>query len=149
MKVKYGIVCVTISMLSIGCATTSTQQIQESQQLKARIVQLESEIQKREEQKNQLEAQLEETRRSKENIERKLGYVSAGGTIKDFESPNAIKKIQTALKNAGYEVGPIDGKMGRKTKEAIKDFQRENGLTADGIVGQKTWAKLNKYLTEE
>ncbi len=132
-----------------GCATSGTQKIQENQQLKARIVQLESEIQKREEQKNQLETQLEEERRSKENIERKLGYVKAGGAIKDFESPSTIKKIQTALKNAGYEVGPIDGKMGRKTKDAIKDFQRENGLTADGIVGQKTWAKLSKYLTEE
>lgn len=151
MRTKFLIayLLVIISIGLAGCATSGTQKIQENQQLKARIVQLESEIQKREEQKNQLEAQLEEERRSKENIERKLGYVRAGGAIKDFESPAIIKKIQTALRNAGYEVGPIDGKMGRKTKEAVKDFQRENGLSVDGIVGQKTWAKLSKYLTEE
>lgn len=151
MKTRVEVICllVIISIVFGGCATSGTQKIQENQQLRARIVQLESEIQKREEQKNQLEAQIEEERRSKENIERKLGYVRVGSAIKDFESPDVVKKIQTALKNAGYEVGPIDGKMGRKTKEAVKDFQRENGLTADGIVGQKTWAKLSKYLTEE
>lgn len=53
---------------------------------------------------------------------------------------------QKALKNAGFPVGPIDGKMGPKTKKAIKDFQKTNNLTVDGIVGIKTWSKLKPYL---
>ena len=57
-----------------------------------------------------------------------------------------INDIQKALKNAGFNPGPIDGRMGPKTKKAISDFQRENNLTVDGIVGKKTWAKLNPYL---
>lgn len=66
-------------------------------------------------------------------------------------APDAATKnrqIQTALKNAGFDPGPIDGKIGPKTKKAIKDFQAANGLTADGKVGPETWAKLSKYLLQ-
>lgn len=53
-----------------------------------------------------------------------------------------VKKIQTKLKNWGYYNGSIDGVYGSKTYEAVKNFQRKNGLTADGIAGSKTLAAL-------
>jgi len=56
------------------------------------------------------------------------------------------RQIQTALKNAGYYKGTIDGKIGSKTKEAIRSFQKSKGLKAEGVVGQKTIEKLSKYL---
>ena len=59
--------------------------------------------------------------------------------------PTAIE-IQTALKNAGYYTGNVDGKIGPKSKLAIEEFQKANGLNADGKVGPKTWAALGKYL---
>jgi peptidoglycan hydrolase-like protein with peptidoglycan-binding domain len=55
-------------------------------------------------------------------------------------------EIQTALKNAGYYTGSIDGKIGTKTKVAIEEFQKANSLNADGKVGPKTWAVLSSYL---
>ncbi|MCX7927348.1 MAG: peptidoglycan-binding protein [Candidatus Omnitrophica bacterium] len=55
-------------------------------------------------------------------------------------------EIQTALANAGYYKGAIDGKIGPKTQAAIEAFQRDNGLAVDGKVGPKTWAVLSKYL---
>jgi len=58
----------------------------------------------------------------------------------------SVKEIQTALKNAGYYAGSVDGKLGPKSKEAIEGFQKANSLTADGKVGPKTWAALSKYL---
>src|SRR3989338_181197 len=58
------------------------------------------------------------------------------------------KQIQTALKNAGYDPGTIDGKLGARSKKAIKDFQAANGLKADGKVGAKTWAKLSAYVLQ-
>ena len=58
----------------------------------------------------------------------------------------SLKNIQIALANAGYYNGKIDGKIGSKSREAIKDFQRDNGLKADGIVGANTWDKLREYL---
>lgn len=59
--------------------------------------------------------------------------------------PNAVE-IQTALKNAGCYDGVIDGKIALKTKEAIAKFQKNNGLTSDGVMGSRTWEKLAKYL---
>lgn len=56
------------------------------------------------------------------------------------------KQIQIALQNAGFYTGKIDGRIGPKTKEAIKAFQKANGLKPDGIVGRQTWEKLSKYL---
>ena len=54
----------------------------------------------------------------------------------------SILDIQRALKRAGFDPGTLDGRLGKKTKSAIKDFQRNNGLKADGIVGEKTWSLL-------
>lgn len=49
-----------------------------------------------------------------------------------------VKKIQTKLKQWGYYDENVDGIYGSKTYEAVKKFQRKNGLTVDGIVGDKT-----------
>ncbi|MFA5075640.1 MAG: peptidoglycan-binding protein, partial [Candidatus Babeliales bacterium] len=48
------------------------------------------------------------------------------------------KEIQTALKNAGFYAGEIDGKFGPKTKKAIEEFQAANNLAVDGIAGPPT-----------
>ena len=64
----------------------------------------------------------------------------------DMQSRN--KDIQKALKNAGFYACPIDGKIGPKTKKAIQEFQSAKGLKADGKIGMKTWAELEKYLTQ-
>ena len=55
---------------------------------------------------------------------------------------STVKTIQQKLKNWGYYKGAVDGIFGAKTKEAVKYFQRKNGLTADGIVGKKTLSAL-------
>jgi peptidoglycan hydrolase-like protein with peptidoglycan-binding domain len=57
------------------------------------------------------------------------------------------EEIQTALKNAGFYAGEVDGKVGPKTKKAIEAFQTANNLKADGKVGPKTWSLLSAHLT--
>ncbi len=52
------------------------------------------------------------------------------------------KTMQTKLKRWGYYKGAVDGIFGKKTKEAVKLFQKKNGLVVDGIVGKKTLAAL-------
>jgi uncharacterized protein (TIGR02594 family) len=54
----------------------------------------------------------------------------------------SVREIQQALKNKGFDPGAIDGVWGRKTIAAVKQFQSQQGLTADGIVGTKTKAAL-------
>jgi hypothetical protein len=56
------------------------------------------------------------------------------------------EQIQTALKNAGYYFGPVDGKLGRTTEAAVETFQASNDLKPDGKVGPKTWELLSKHL---
>ncbi|MBR2614757.1 MAG: spore cortex-lytic enzyme [Clostridia bacterium] len=58
-----------------------------------------------------------------------------------------VKKMQQKLKNWGYYKGSVDGIFGAKTKEAVKYFQRRNGLVADGIVGKKTLSALGMSIS--
>ncbi|MBL7198225.1 MAG: peptidoglycan-binding protein, partial [Candidatus Omnitrophica bacterium] len=57
-----------------------------------------------------------------------------------------VRYIQIALKNAGFNPGPIDGKMGPKTEKAIREFQKAKVLVPDGLVGPKTWNELREYI---
>lgn len=65
-------------------------------------------------------------------------------TPSGFELPAA--DIQRALQGAGYYEGAIDGEIGSTSRDAIRRFQQDNGLHADGVVGKKTWEKLKDYL---
>lgn len=49
-----------------------------------------------------------------------------------------VTQIQTKLKRWGYYNGNIDGIYGTQTLEAVKYFQRKNGLKVDGIAGKQT-----------
>ncbi|MBR4419704.1 MAG: spore cortex-lytic enzyme [Clostridia bacterium] len=59
-----------------------------------------------------------------------------------------VKTIQQKLKRWGYYTGAVDGIFGTKTKEAVKYFQRKNGLKVDGIVGSQTLKALGIYNTD-
>ena len=49
-----------------------------------------------------------------------------------------VVALQTRLQELGYYTGSIDGQFGPGTREAVTLFQRQHGLSADGIVGQET-----------
>lgn len=49
-----------------------------------------------------------------------------------------VRTIQEKLKRWGYYNGSVDGIYGTQTLSAVKKFQQKNGLTVDGIAGQKT-----------
>jgi len=67
-----------------------------------------------------------------------------GSTVLKLGSQGeAVKNVQAALKRLGYFEGKTDGDFGEYTENAVKRFQAQNGLTADGIVGQATLNKLS------
>ncbi|TPE68012.1 hypothetical protein AMD02_015740 [Halalkalibacterium halodurans] len=55
---------------------------------------------------------------------------------------NLTRVLQALLYIKGYNPGPFDGIFGGKTESAVRAFQRDNGLTVDGIVGPQTWGAL-------
>ncbi len=57
-----------------------------------------------------------------------------------------VMKIQSVLKKIGYDPGVLDGVFGNETQSAVIRFQQNNGLTADGIIGEETYKILNKFL---
>jgi hypothetical protein len=53
-----------------------------------------------------------------------------------------VRTVQQLLKNGGYDVGIIDGKMGPRTSTAIRKYQLDNGLVPDGLVTANLYAHL-------
>ena len=53
-----------------------------------------------------------------------------------------VRQVQLKLQKWGYLKGAADGVFGQDTYEAVTHFQRKNGLAADGVVGEATFAAL-------
>ena len=82
-----------------------------------------------------------EEAKTDENNERPLIY-------KGMTNEN-VRYAQTKLINKGYSVGSsgADGIFGAGTEQAVRQFQADNGLTADGMIGPATWKKLEESTT--
>ena len=142
--------CLGVLLVFSGCASKSKKQINS---LQAQVGEITNELVR-------LDQSVQETRASVQTLENRQGGAAgessgaAGGagisvssvyrTPSGFELPSL--DIQQALKNAGYYSGSIDGKIGPSTREAVKKFQRDNGLESDGVIGRRTWSKLKTYL---
>ena len=62
--------------------------------------------------------------------------------LKQGSNGGEVKELQRRLKEWGYYNGAVDGIYGKGTVEAVKAFQKKNGLTADGIAGIETYKAL-------
>lgn len=126
-----------------GCATTKTENKDtQIQQLKIQIEDLKSELNQKNEEVSGLEEDLQNAQAETASSSKMKG---AKGMRQDAGRMSP-KRVQTALKNAGFYKGAVDGKIGRGTKRAIREFQKSNGLKADGVIGKETSLKLQEYL---
>ena len=57
-----------------------------------------------------------------------------------------VKLLQSLLGKIGYDPGAIDGVFGTQTQQAVMEFQRDNGLTPDGVVGPATSRFFESFL---
>lgn len=77
------------------------------------------------------------------------GYKKQNDTIEALSKYGSrgseVTQIQTKLKRWGYYNGNIDGIYGTQTLNAVKYFQRKNGLAVDGIAGPKTLAAMGIF----
>ena len=135
-----------ISFLVAGCATSFNAKKQD-EELSAKLAALETRI-------DQTHQRLEEIAQRQQAAEPAQPRESRSAEIQKTASNKtgtalAPREIQVALKTSGYYAGPVDGKMGPQTLEAVRAFQRAKGLTPDGKVGSRTAAALAKHLTHE
>lgn len=68
--------------------------------------------------------------------------LTASITLRPGATGKAVKELQQKLKKLDFYTGSIDGKYGSGTSAAVTAFQKKNGLSADGVAGPKTIAKL-------
>jgi peptidoglycan hydrolase-like protein with peptidoglycan-binding domain len=118
-----------------GCATTGKQNT-EVDNLKGQISSLEEQLRAKDSEISDLRDELSRAGQSQ--------IATPEPCVKQ-----SAKSIQTALKNAGFYNGPIDGFIGKQTRDAIRAFQKANNLKVDGRVGPKTWAILKGYLDKK
>ena len=64
-------------------------------------------------------------------------------TLRKGMTSSDVKKLQERLKELGYFNHSVTGYYGDVTADAVKAFQKRNGLTADGVAGKSTLQKLN------
>jgi len=134
-----GLAVIGIFVLS-GCATMKKNDALLNQELRNKISVLETQLKDKDDEINSLK---ESTLKGSEDVNLDL---NKAGVARLRIDP---KQIQSALKNAGYYDGSIDGKLGRKTRKAVRSFQKANNLPVDGRVGKNTWLVLKEYLEKK
>ena len=168
-------IALSLSVLAAGlsgCAFDNSERIERDRQrsdTEARLVQSEDDVKRLQASCQDLERALNQERDARAALQQRVAQMDRPEPSKpavaaapkpvdpkpEAEEPvdprqtgdaAALAKIQAALKKAGYDPGPADGRMGHKTKQALMNFQKDNGLKPDGVVGPRTLAKLQEYL---
>ncbi len=130
----------------VGCATTG--QGQSAADLQLRVNELENQVAAKDSEIKDLKFTMKDmaydldrnkTQRGSNVSSKPFDYSKNESILRIKVAP---EKVQQALKAAGYYKGTVDGKLGNGTKAAISKFQKDHGLKADGIVGEKTWSEL-------
>jgi tetratricopeptide (TPR) repeat protein len=71
------------------------------------------------------------------------------GSLSLSDKSEQVKRLQEALQKLGYGIGTVDGAFGESTLKAVRDFQKKNSMTVDGVVGKGTYAAILKAKGEE
>ncbi len=129
-----------------GCATVRKQKDLEIQGLRNQLSVLESQVQSRDEEINSLKQSLAKAGQEKEVSRVPAKQAGRKKVIAEVKSRPNVKQVQIALKNAGYEPGRIDGRMGKQTRDAIKAFQKAHNLAVTGKADKETRNLLSEYL---
>ncbi len=128
--------------LLAGCATSVHSRAQEGDSLKRQVASLEGQV-------GSLSQRVDEVSQQQATLQAKLQNRQGGisdSTRTKTAATLSNRDIQVALKSAGFYDGTIDGKLGPKTKLAVKAFQQSRGLTPDGKVGSRTAMALAKLI---
>ena len=141
-----------------GCATTQSKS--EHEQMQSRVTELEKKLESKDAEIVDLQYEVKDLSSKVDAVKNTTSAAAASEeastvtttTVRSTDTSDIIRvnaspeKIQKALKAAGVYTGKVDGKIGAGTKAAIVEFQKAQGLKADGVLGRKTWDALKTYL---
>ena len=144
-----------LTIIFAGCATTRGGSQVES--LETEVARLQEQLKYKNDEIRTLQYKLDRLSSKLEAQEQRRHMADEGESLSKKDIPGykeegiirmpvSVEDVQTALQNAGFYEGKIDGKVGNQTKKAIADFQQANDLVMDGIIGVKTWETLKSYL---
>ncbi len=142
-----GLTAGALLLVSSGCATTARPQRLSAHELQGRVLHLETLAEQRDLELAQLREDLQAEREARWALERRFEQplqpkaTAVTGTL-------SIREMQRALQQAGFDPGAIDGKLGKRTRAAIRAFQQAHGLAVDGRIGPQTVAKLQPYIQD-
>lgn len=77
-----------------------------------------------------------------------MGYLCSvdvdelSAVVSSSSDPYSTSILQAALTSLGYDPGPIDGRYGRASQDAVREFQADAGIAVDAQVGPQTWTSL-------
>ena len=80
--------------------------------------------------------------RSGYGISGSMGNDTTGTYQSNMNGQSDIRSLQQALRDKGFDPGPIDGMMGPQTRQALQSFQRSNNITASGQLDNETSQQL-------
>lgn len=146
-KIKWFMCVVIVCLLVSGCTINPNEKLTD---LERRVEAVESRLDSCETRIDSCEGNVYTLSQRQTAIEESYSKVSVQKIEASVGTSNSLsaQDIQTALKNAGYYTGAIDGKIGPNTEKAIREFQQANSLKVDGIVGAETRSLLIKYLSQ-
>jgi len=82
------------------------------------------------------------------HFDKRFGRPACGGAgyplIRRGSISTYVLIAQDDLNTLGFRTGGLDGIFGARTQEAVRNYQRSRGLTADGVVGCNTWRSLQE-----
>lgn len=68
--------------------------------------------------------------------------MATAGSANWQNDKDLVRRVQSQLKQSGYEVGPVDGIYGPRTRQALVDFQKDKGMQASGQIDQNLLAEM-------
>ncbi len=140
---------VVLAVMLTGCATHRAAQIRNVSEMDTQVARLDDRVSMLEQHFGLIEGKAWNQREDVSYLKGRVEGIQAGVGSNGVVGKPTPRRIQSALKNAGYYNGRVDGKIGQQTKQAVKEFQKANALNADGVVGPKTWMQLAQFLQRE
>lgn len=145
---KLFVLFVGAAVFVAGCATTKPRRPDPGAEQQNQIVQMQAQLQAKDHEIQELQSKLEAYEQALQDTSGYSGFAGGSSRTPSVKSSIirvsgvSVEDVQKALIRAGFDPGPVDGRAGKKTKAAVREFQRRHNLKADGLVGEKTWSRL-------